>query len=121
MVGGFGGRGFLAALILPSGVDDGVMLAVAPLVDIERIVGRFGSSKPVGEGEGRGSEGVGEEGAGDEGEGEAKGLSESKSSPGVETVDAMTDRKYVIEIGRLVGRRKTCLDEHASEDNGRKL
>jgi hypothetical protein len=96
MVGGLGGRGFLAALILPSGVDEGVMFAVAPLVDMERIAGRCGSSKPVGEGLGRASEGVGEEGVGEEGEGEPKGLSESKSSPGVERLDAMTERIGVV-------------------------
>lgn len=35
------GRGFLAALIFPSGVDEGVMLAVvSPDVETVRIVGR---------------------------------------------------------------------------------
>ena len=77
-------RGFRAALMLPSGVDDGVILAVAADVETERGVGR-----PC----------VGEEGArlglasgeatGDDGEGEPKGLSESKSSLGVEAAEAM--------------------------------
>lgn len=39
------GRGFRAALIFPSGVEDGVMLAVvAPDVEMERMAGRGGSS-----------------------------------------------------------------------------
>jgi len=31
-------RGFLAALILPNGVDEGVMLDVAPVVTLERLL-----------------------------------------------------------------------------------
>lgn len=83
MVGGALGRGFLAALILPRGVEDDVMLAVAP-VDTERGGGRL----PVGE--------VGARlglaswsAAGDEGEGEPKGPSESKSSLGVDAAESM--------------------------------
>jgi hypothetical protein len=56
MVGAFGGRGFLAALMLPRGVEEKVMFAVAP--EVETV---------------RGLEGA----AGDEGEGEPKALSES--------------------------------------------
>ena len=38
------GRGFLAALMFPSGVDEGVMLAVvSPDVEMVRMVGRGGS------------------------------------------------------------------------------
>lgn len=87
IVGAFAWRGFLAALMLPSGVDDCVMFAVAAVVDMER---------------GRGRPSVGEAGArlglpstpavGEEGEGEPKGLSESKSSVGVEAAEAIVDR-----------------------------
>lgn len=83
MVGGFGGRGFRAALMLPSGVDEGVILVVAPFVDTERTEGRWGSRPVEGDRLGRGSAGEGDEGVGEEGEGEPKGLSESNSSPGV--------------------------------------
>lgn len=118
MVGAFGGRGFLAALILPSGVDEGVMFAVAPPVDMERTVGRGGSREAVGEGLGCGSERVG-----DEGEGEPKGLSESNSSPGVEVEveDAMTGRMAAVRIGVHFIGGVTCLEEHASGDNGGKM
>lgn len=81
MVGALAGRGFLAALMLPSGVDEGVMWAVAAFEDMERPDGRGGSSE--GDWLGRESEGVGEEG-----EGEAKGLSDSISS-GVDMGEAM--------------------------------
>lgn len=84
MVGAFGGRGFLAALILPSGVDEGVMPAVAPPVDIERTAGRS-ADKCVGEALATGLDGAG----GEEGDGESNGVSESKSASGVEAVDAM--------------------------------
>lgn len=41
VLGTLGGSGFLAALILPRGVEDGVMLAaVAPEVDFVRAGGR---------------------------------------------------------------------------------
>jgi hypothetical protein len=69
------GRGFLAALMFPSGVEDGVMLAVvSPDVETVRMVGR-GGSRAVG---------LSEAGGGD-----SRGLSESKSSSGVEAVDAI--------------------------------
>lgn len=85
MVGAFGGRGFRAALILPSGVDEGVMLAVAPLVETERTGGRPSVGEPVAR-LGRTSRPLG----GEEGEGEPKGPSESKSSPlGVEAAESM--------------------------------
>jgi hypothetical protein len=40
IVGGFGGRGFLAALMFPNGVEEGVMFAVAPVVIAVRGAGR---------------------------------------------------------------------------------
>ena len=83
----FAGRGFLAALMLPSGVDDGVMFAVAPVVDTERAGGRP-SVGDVGARLGLPSVVA----AGEEGEGEPKGLSESKSSLGVEAAEAIVDR-----------------------------
>jgi hypothetical protein len=77
MVGGFGGRGFLAALMLPRGVDEDVMLAVAPDEEAFRGAGRSadGSSS-----EGASAEGL--EGTG-EGEGLSKTVSESTSPSGV--------------------------------------
>jgi hypothetical protein len=65
MVGGFGGRGFLAALMLPNGVEEGVMFAVAPVVDIDR-------GKGVGEGKGL-----------------SKAVSESISASGVDALEAI--------------------------------
>jgi hypothetical protein len=77
MVGGFGGRGFRAALTLPKGVEDLVMPAVvAPDVDIERTPGRGGSSDDDVKGDALGLSGA----AG--GEGESSGASESNSSSG---------------------------------------
>jgi hypothetical protein len=77
-------RGLRAALMLPSGVDEGVMVAV-PVVAAERTEGR-----PAAGGEETlevGLEGKG----GDEGEGVSKGVSESSPS-GVEAVEsAMAD------------------------------
>lgn len=84
MVGAFGGRGFLAALILPRGVEEGVMPAVAPPVEMERTAGRS-ADKCVGEALAAGLDGAG----GEEGDGESKGVSESKSASGVVTVEAM--------------------------------
>jgi hypothetical protein len=99
MVGGFDGRGFRAALILPSGVDDGVMLVVAALVDTERAGGRPSEGEP---------------GArlgrtwwpldGEEGEGEPKGLSESNSSPGVEAGESMVGGRGARGAGKDDGR-----------------
>jgi hypothetical protein len=80
MVGALG-RGFLAALIFPRGVDEGVMLAAdAPLVDMDRIAGRGGSRFGDGDGDGEilGLPKVGE--------GESRGVSESNSSSGVEAM-----------------------------------
>jgi hypothetical protein len=106
MVGAFGGRGFRAAFMLPSGVDEGVIFVVAPLVDMERTEGRCGSIADAGDRLGRGgSEGVGEEGVGEEGEGEPKGLSESNSSPGVEVVEAMAGGMRVVKMGRCYRER----------------
>lgn len=66
--------------MFPSGVDEAVMAAVLPGVDIERVAGwREGETLAVG------LEGAG----GDEGEGVSKGVSESKSASGVEAVEAM--------------------------------
>jgi len=121
MVGGFGGRGFLAALILPSGVDEGVMLAVAPLVDMERTDGRCGSTAEAGDRLGRGSEGVGEDGDGEEGEGEPKGLSESKSSLGVEVEEAMAGWVRAVKIGSGCRRDELPRRARVWRQNGRKL
>lgn len=74
MVGAFDGRGFLAALMLPRGVEEKVIFAVAPDVETVRGMGR----SPGGSNEGAALEEEGLEGAaGDEGEGEPKGVSES--------------------------------------------
>jgi hypothetical protein len=90
MVGGFGGRGFLAALMFPSGVDEGVIFAVAPVVDTLRGGGgRSTDRKPADEALADGLEGAsGEDGAG-EGEGLSKALSESISASGVDALEAM--------------------------------
>jgi len=64
-------RGFLAALMLPRGVEEKVMFAVAPAVEVVRAIGRSGASRA--EALDEGLEGVG----GDDGEGEPKGVSES--------------------------------------------
>jgi hypothetical protein len=86
IVGAFA-RGFLAALMLPNGVDEGVMEALAPLVDTERIEGRRGSRVEAGGDFAIGSKEAA--GDGEDGEGEPKGLSESYSSPGVEVTESM--------------------------------
>lgn len=49
--GGAGPRGFLAALMLPSGVEENVMFAVAPEVDMEWGLGRGRGSGESCEGE----------------------------------------------------------------------
>lgn len=73
------GRGLRAALMFPSGVEEGVILVVvSPDVETVRIAGR-GGSRASGW---RAAAGDGEEG-------DSRGLSESKSSSGVEAVDAM--------------------------------
>lgn len=84
MVGGFEGRGFLAALMFPSGVEEDVMVGVAAdVVDAVRGGGRSaaGSSGGV-------ASAVGLEGAG-EGEGLSKTVSASTSVSGVEGLEAM--------------------------------
>jgi hypothetical protein len=75
IVGAFGGRGFLAALMLPRGVEEKVMFAVAPEVETVRGMGRSPGESNEGAAslEEEGLEGA----AGDEGEGEPKGVSES--------------------------------------------
>jgi hypothetical protein len=73
MVGAFGGRGFLAALMLPRGVEEKVMFAVAPEVETVRGRGRSAERKVGAALVDEGLEGA----AGDEGEGEPKALSES--------------------------------------------
>jgi hypothetical protein len=96
MVGAFV-RGFRAALMLPSGVDEKVMFAVAAgVVDDERMAGRSGDSSggaPMDEGL--------EGSAGDDGEGEPKGEGESNSS-GVVTGDAIADEESVCGRGGRV-------------------
>lgn len=67
--------------MLPSGVEEKVMLAVAPEVDMDRTGGR--SEK--GEAEDEGLEGA----SGEDGEGVSKGVSESKSPSGVDAVESM--------------------------------
>jgi hypothetical protein len=94
MVGAFV-RGFLAALMLPSGVEEKVMFAVAAEVDDERRAGRSGDSSggtPMEEGL--------EGSAGDDGEGESKGEGESNSPSGVVTGEAMADGESVRGRGR---------------------
>ena len=84
MVGGFGGRGFLAALMLPSGVEEDVMFAVAPDVDTVRGRGRS-ADRWSGEGASAvGLEGAGGEEGASEGEGLSKTVSESTSTSGVD-------------------------------------
>lgn len=74
--------GFLAALMFPSGVDEGVMLGVAPVVTLERAAGRPGTLSD----EGAADEGL--EGKGGEvGEGLSKGVSLSSPS-GVEAAES---------------------------------
>jgi len=87
MVGGFGGRGFLAALILPSGVDEDVMLVVAPVVDAVRGGGRSADRETSAKASGL--EGAGGESGAGEGEGLSKTVSESTSStPGVDGLES---------------------------------
>jgi len=90
MVGGFGGRGFLAALMLPSGVDEDVIVVVAPEVDTVRGRGRSADKESSAlalasaeEVEGAG----GEDGAG-ECEGLSKTVSESTSTSGVDGLES---------------------------------
>lgn len=73
--------GFLAALILPRGVDEGVMLAVAPVVTLVRAEGRSTLSA-----EGETAEGLEGKG-GEDGEGLSKGVSLSSPS-GVEAAES---------------------------------
>jgi hypothetical protein len=89
MVGGFGGRGFLAALMLPNGVEEGVMFAVAPVVDIDRGKGRSTERWEDEEASAKGLKGAsGEEGVG-EGKGLSKAASESISASGVDALEAI--------------------------------
>lgn len=74
-------RGFLAALILPSGVDEGVMLDVAPVVTLERAAGRSGTLSD------EGLEGKG----GEDGDGLSKGVSLSSPSGVVMGESAMAE------------------------------
>ena len=83
------GLGFLAALTLPSGVEEDVMeVAVVPEVEMERTVGR-GGSREDGEADvlGRTSDRGGDEG-------DSRGLSESKLPSGVEAMVAEEVVKY---------------------------
>lgn len=73
--------GFLAALMLPRGVDDGVMLAVAPVVTLERGEGRSTLSD-----EGVTAEGLEGKG-GEDGDGLSKGVSLSSPS-GVDAAES---------------------------------
>ena len=83
MVGGLEGRGFLAALMLPRGVDEDVMLAVAPVVE-EAFRGAGRSADRSWD---EGASAIGLEGTG-EGEGLSKTVSESTSASGVETLES---------------------------------
>lgn len=103
IVGGTDGRGFLAALMLPRGVEEGVMLAAAPLVDRERMAGRS-ADNDLAEALEVGLDGVGgEEG---EGKGESKGVSASKS--GVDAVESIVEvvSDYVTASGHCGVRRR---------------
>jgi hypothetical protein len=84
MVGVAVGRGLRAALILPRGVEENVILAVAPVVECERTAGRSGRRC-----EDEASEGGLEDKGGDEGEAAPRGESWSKSPSGVEAADVM--------------------------------
>jgi hypothetical protein len=81
--------GFLAALMLPSGVEEKVMFAVAPVVAAERAGGRPGDRSD--EAADDGLEGAG----GDVGEGEPKGVSESTSTSGVVTGESIVEEVIV--------------------------
>lgn len=119
MVGAFGGRGFLAALMFPSGVEEVVIFAVAPDVDIERGAGRAWSREVLGEALGLISEGTG--GDGEEGEGESKGESESKSSPGVEGAAAMVHRAIGAGRGGSDRTRRRCCRDPAVRTSIRRV
>lgn len=82
MVGGFEGRGFLAALMLPRGVDDEVMLDVAAAEDAFRGAGRSAAASSGNEPSAVGLAGTGE------GEGLSKTVSESTSTSGVEGLES---------------------------------
>ena len=98
MVEAFGGRGFLAALTLPRGVEDLVMPAVVvPDVDIERTPGRGGSSDEAVKGDALGLSGA----AG--GEGESSGASESNSSSGDDAMAGEAVVQAIEECLRLGG------------------
>jgi hypothetical protein len=85
MVGALGRGGFLAALMLPKGVEEKVMLVVvAPEAETERTGGRLGE-RCGGEALEVGLVDVG----GEDGEGGSKAVSESISASGVEVVDAI--------------------------------
>ena len=75
-------RGFLAALMFPSGVDEGVMLAVAPEVTLARAAGRSGTLSDEGLVE-EGLEGKG----GEDGDGLSKGVPLSSPS-GVDAAES---------------------------------
>jgi hypothetical protein len=101
MVGGFGGRGFLAALMFPSGVEEGVMFAVAAEVETDRGMGRSANRLLGEEGLADGLEGAaGDEGVG-EGEGLSKAPSESVSASGVDALEAMA---RCVKVAALDGR-----------------
>jgi hypothetical protein len=91
MVGAFV-RGFLAALMLPKGVEENVMFVVAADVEAERTAGRSGE-RSGGAALNEGLEGS----AGDDGEGESKGEGESNSPSGVVTGEAMAERETAWE------------------------
>lgn len=96
--GGAGPRGFLAALMLPSGVEEKVMFAVAPEVETEWGPGRGRCSGERSEGEAL----VGglEEREGEDGEGEPKGDSTSSTS-GVEAVESMAAAAASVGVNML--------------------
>lgn len=100
MVGAFP-RGFLAALRVPSGVDEGVIPNVAPPVDVARGPGGRLGSESVGETLAVGLEGVG----GDEGEGVSKGPSPSASASGLVGGEAMMLAKGGGEVRAGQGER----------------
>lgn len=87
MGGGAGPRGFRAALILPNGVEENVILAVAADVDTEWPPGRgrWSGDRREGEALTGGLVGIG----GEDGEGESKGVSESYSPSGVDAAESI--------------------------------
>jgi hypothetical protein len=98
--GGAGPRGFLAALMLPSGVEEKVMFAVAAEVETEWGAprGRCSGERCEWEALASGLEGKG----GDDGEGEPRGES-SYSASGVDAAESMAAVVVSVVEGSVCG------------------